>query len=142
MLVMLVGGNSPLPAFSAASVPLGWPVAFKPAGSPWLKEIFWPATLVTYSRAFPLALTNNIRLPTPIGVGPPGMVKQPGSSVTVSTVGAVVIAPAGHAGTAGATWLMGALLRRFLAALLSTSDVSAYRILTMSVAPPFARLAP
>src|ERR1700676_1219250 len=128
MRVMLVGGNSPFFAFSAARVPVGRPVAFKPAGAPWLKEIVWPATLVTYSRAFPFTLTNNIRLPTPIGVGPPGMVKQPGSSVTVSTVAAVVSAPAAQAGTAGATWLMGALLRTFLLALLSTRDVSAYRI--------------
>src|SRR3984885_7929446 len=83
--------------FRFVTVPLGLPVAFRPAGSPGPKAMVAPATAVTYSSAVPLMLWNMIRFPTWIGVGEPGIVKQAGSSVTVAPVGAITPAQVGSA---------------------------------------------
>src|SRR5277367_2833385 len=100
-----------------------------------------PATLVTYSRAVPLMLWNKIKFPTAIGVGPPGIVKQPAARVTLEPVG--VITPA-QTGTAGATDVTGAAVSRGAAAppTLETRVLSAYRMVTISVLKPPVRTAP
>src|SRR5271155_6159263 len=82
-----------------------------------------------------------IRFPTAIGVGPPGIVKQAGARVTLEPVGAMT---PGQTGTAGATDVTGAAVSRGAAAppTLETRVLSAYRIVTISVLNPPARIAP
>ncbi len=63
-----------------------------------------PATLVTYSSAVPFWLWNIIRLPVVIGFATPGIVKQPGASVTDAPVGLMVPA---QTGADGAAWMIG-----------------------------------
>src|ERR1700677_2235921 len=92
---MTVGGKPP-PAFcSWATVPFGWPVALRPAGSPPPDHIVCPATPVTYSRAVPLELWNMIRLPTVIGRVTPAITNQPTSSITDPPTGSIVPAQEG-----------------------------------------------
>src|ERR1700729_4272799 len=92
---MDVGGKPPPPFCRFATVPLGSPVAFKPAGSPAPKFMVCPLMLVTYSSAVPFELWNMIKLPTVIGFFTPGMVKQPASSVTDAPVALIVPAQIG-----------------------------------------------
>src|ERR1700722_832967 len=92
---MAVGGKPPPGFFRFATVPLGSPVAFKPAGSPAPKFMVFPAMLVTYSSAVPFALWNMIKLPTVLGFFTPGIVKQAGSIVTDAPVALIVPAQTG-----------------------------------------------